>query len=312
LHPILKTYYASGKVMLCGEYMVTAGMEALAFPVREGQWLKVWETESQGNAHLVWEASDKNGQVWLKAAFNTEIMHVTETTDEEKSAVLLSILQHIKEQQPGIFMHKLIRMETVTEFTIEHGLGTSSSLVVLLSQWSKLDAFEIQKAVFKGSGYDIAVAQTGRPIVYWLEKEEPSWAPFSLDSAWTENWFLVFTGKKINSRTSLDSVTSKIEAAAANPLFRWQLDQIGKGLKNPGNKIMLEAGLEMWQGMLSTLLGLKRTYDDLGIVPVPGGLCKYLGAWGGDVILVNKIVLDLYAPKFEGMERVKWNDYVIG
>ena len=74
---------------------------------------------------------------------------------------------------------------------------------------------------------------------------------------------------------------------------------------------MLEAGLEMWQGMLSTLLGLKRTYDDLGIVPIPGGLCKYLGAWGGDAILVNKVILDLYAVKFKDMHREKWNEFVI-
>lgn len=307
----MKSYFAHGKVLLAGEYLVTKGMEALAFPVVPGQWLKVWETPSKGTGKLVWQAKDNKGQEWFKAEINTDQMQLVESSDSDVAKSLLELLQCVKAIKPEFFEEKTIRVETENEFPSSHGLGTSSTLVVLLAQWAQVDAFALQKAVFGGSAYDVSVCQTGKPVVYWLENEEPSWSSFSLNSAWTENWFLVFPGEKKNSRNALEEVKDKMNMVMANPLFRWQLDQILKGLKSPGNKIMLEAGLEMWQGMLATFLGIKRTYDDLGIVPVPGGLCKYLGAWGGDVILTNSIILDLYASKFEGMDRVAWNEFVI-
>ena len=34
--------------MLCGEYAVTVGVEALAIPVVPGQWMYVWEFDSPG------------------------------------------------------------------------------------------------------------------------------------------------------------------------------------------------------------------------------------------------------------------------
>lgn len=297
--------------MLAGEYLVSRGMEGLAFPVKAGQWLKVWETYNQGNGKLIWQAAGKDGQIWFKAEIDTDIMHISATTQDDTAKTLIQLLQTIKNRIPDFFEHKTFRIETELEFDKHSGLGTSSTLVVLLSQWSGVNPFELQKEVFGGSAYDIAVCQTGKPIVYWLSDGKPCWAPFSLNTEWTGNWNLVFPGTKVNSREALVDTDEKAALVMTNPMFRWQLEQILKGLKSPGNKMMLEAGLEMWQGMLSTFLGLKRTYDNLGIVPVPGGLCKYLGAWGGDVMVVNNVVLELYAQKFNGMEVVSWNKFVI-
>ena len=43
--------------MLCGEYAVTVGVEALAIPVVPGQWMYVWEFDSPGGGdRLIWEA----------------------------------------------------------------------------------------------------------------------------------------------------------------------------------------------------------------------------------------------------------------
>ena len=81
--------------------------------------------------------------------------------------------------------------------------------------------------------------------------------------------------------------------------------------QNPQNKIMLEAGLELWQAILSATLGLPRAYDDLNIQPIKGGVCKWLGAWGGDVLLANEVVLKQYPAAFENMERKRWNEFVV-
>jgi len=62
---------------------------------------------------------------------------------------------------------------------------------------------------------------------------------------------------------------------------------------------------------LAQALFIPSTYDLLGIKPVNKGLCKWLGAWGGDMILVNQIILDAYPRAFENFNIVKWNDLVI-
>lgn len=296
---------------MAGEYTVTRGLEAIAFPSVKGQWLKVWETPSPGKGRLVWEAKDASNQTWFKAEIDTDILHVIDSSDADVSATLTELFREIKKHHAGLFEHKMLRIETETEFPLHSGLGSSSALVVNLSRWSGVDPFYLQKQVFGGSAYDIAVCQVSKPVIYWLDNGEPNWAPFELDDELTRDWVIVFPGKKKNSRTALVEVEGKIAAAVSNPLFRWQLDQILKGLKNPGNKMMLEAGLEMWQGMLSTLLGLKRTYDDLNLLPVPGGICKYLGAWGGDMIVTNKIFMAVNGRRFEGMETAGWNDLIV-
>lgn len=306
----MKTYYAPGKVLLAGEYLVIKGMEALAFPVKLGQWLKVWSVDTQGNSKVVWEAKNSKGETWFKAEIDSDIMHANSCSDEAVAIDLVHLLQVVKSHKPQLFEHKTYRMETECEFPTEYGLGSSSTLVVMLAQWAQIDPFLLQHAVFGGSGYDVAVCQTAKPVVYWLENETPCWSPFALNPEWTSDWFLCFPGQKQNSRHALEETQDKIAAVMQDPLFKWQLDQILKGLKSPGSKVMLEAGLEMWQGILATVLGLQRSYDDLGISPIQGGVCKYLGAWGGDILLVNQTILDAYPQTFESMHKESWNGFV--
>ena len=63
--------------------------------------------------------------------------------------------------------------------------------------------------------------------------------------------------------------------------------------------------------LLSKALMLPTTYDILGIKPVNKGLCKWLGAWGGDMILINKKILDAYPSKFEHLRIFPWNSFII-
>jgi mevalonate kinase len=297
--------------MLCGEYAVMEGLECLALPVNAGQWLKVWELPHTGNGKIVWQSKEPDGAVWFEARIDSDIMHVAETTDEETSKVLLHLLREVSQRNPDFFHHKTYRVETECEFPRHWGLGTSSTLVQLLAQWCGTDAFALQKAVFGGSGYDVAVAQLGKPLVYWLENGSPNWSPWHLDTTLTTDWWLVFPGNKQNSRKSLASVADKLKEMAAEPMLRGQLDMILRSLHEPKNKMMLEAGLEMWQALLSNILGLSRAYDDLNISPVKGGLCKWLGAWGGDMLLVNNTMLEKEAETFKNMEQLAWNEFAI-
>lgn len=307
----MRSYFATGKILLAGEYAVLTGVEALALPVKAGQWLKVWEAPTQGLSKFIWEAREVNGSSWFHCRIDTDIMHITESSDEDVAHKLLHLLQVIQELKPEFFTHKTFRIETDCQFDRNWGLGTSSTLVKLLSDWSQTDGFLLQKRVFGGSGYDIAVAVTGKPLIYRLENEQPSWEPWTLDPALTEDWYLVFPGYKQDSRVSVKSLSDKLDQLKSDKMLQSQLDMMVQGIRKPVSKMMLEASLEMWQGMLAQILDLPRTYDDLGITPVKGGICKWLGAWGGDILLVNKTMLDAYPAIFTDMHQHKWNDFVI-
>lgn len=306
----MKSYYAHGKILLAGEYGVMYGLEALAFPVHLGQWMKVWETPSAGNSHLIWQAKDNKNQVWFECKIDTDILHVIDTTDESLSKTLIKLLRYASEQLPDFFLHKNIRVETELEFSTTTGLGSSSTLVSLFADWTGLNPLDVQYAVFGGSGYDVMVSKLGKPLVFWKENDTANWAPFILNPEFTKDWYVLFTGEKMNSRLSLDAVREKLEMIMGNPLFSMQLGQILNGLKDPKSTMLLEAGLEMWQGLMAALLGLPRPYDKYELKPIQGGLCKWLGAWGGDMILINKTMLDIGIPAFKDMEVQKWNEIV--
>lgn len=306
----MKCWYAHGKVLLCGEYAVMAGLESLALPVVYGQWLKLWEVKTDSNASIVWQSIDKEGKEWFSCKLDPIDMHIVDCTDVAIAEKLIQLLQFVKTIKPTFFNQSNIRIETECEFDRTWGLGTSSTLVILISQWTGVDAFALQNAVFNGSGYDVAVGQTGKPIAYWLDPNGPNWEPWNLPSTITENWYLAFPGKKVNSKNALINTSHKI-TTLKDDIFLWkQLNMCISAIKNPVSVAMTEAMLEMWQALLSSALELPRTYDDLGIEPIKGGLCKWLGAWGGDIILINQKTLQQNESIFSEMEIVPWADLI--
>jgi hypothetical protein len=309
----MRSYFTHGKVMLAGEYAVLAGVEALALPVKQGQWMHVWETESTDeSSKLIWQAKDQNEAVWFECRLDMNNLQLPESIElTEVAEVLVLLLKEIQSKQPQLFLNKTLRIETQCEFDRSYGLGTSSTLINNLSLWSGIDAFQLQQIAFGGSGYDVAVGRMGRPVVYWMAHEQPNWSPWQLSRELTGRWYLVFPGNKQNSRHSLKDKTSAIAGIKKDAVLLQQLNAIVQAIKNPRSLPLLEAMLEMWQALLSQRLELPRAYDSLGITPVQGGLCKWLGAWGGDVLLVNEAVLMTHYDAFEGMNRVAWNDFVL-
>jgi hypothetical protein len=180
-----------------------------------------------------------------------------------------------------------------------------------LSLWSGVDAFMLQQMAFGGSGYDVAAGRMGKPVVYWLANEKANWSPWQLNPELTARWFLAFPGTKQNSRYSLQDKKSAIAGIKEDPVLMQQFNAIVQAVKSPRSLPLLEAMLEMWQALISQRLDLPRAYEDLGIDTVQGGLCKWLGAWGGDVLLVNEPILKAYSGVFDKMTVAPWNEMVL-
>lgn len=302
--------------MLCGEYAVTIGVEALALPVGPGQWMHVWEFDSPGGGdRLIWEAKEKNGNSWLNESFSLPL-EALEKADEKNNSdrdrdrkVLHLMLSLVSEGfwTPG----KSYRIETQLEFDRSSGLGSSSTMVANFARFAGLDAQKVQQQVFGGSGYDVAVAELGKGLVFWKNGEVANWDKWSLSSDLTAQWKIVFLGQKQNSRNALSDVKSKLEAMKNDDFLMHQLQQVCAAVKLANQVPMLEAGLEMWQAILAMSLGLETPYQQFKFQPVKGGLCKWLGAWGGDMLLINEVFAESEQKALKKFHMVSWNDIVV-
>jgi hypothetical protein len=196
------------------------------------------------------------------------------------------------------------------EFDRKSGLGSSSTLVSNFAQFAGLDAQRLQREVFGGSGYDVAVGSVGRGLVFWKDGDENHWSPWTLNASLTENWFVVFLGEKQNSRASLNNVKDRLQEIQQDDFMLHQLQQVAGAVKMAQQITMLEAGLEMWQALLGMSLGLETPYQQFGFQPVKGGLCKWLGAWGGDMLLVNQTFLTTQSAQLKSYTIQPWNQLV--
>ncbi len=319
----MQSFYAPGKILLVGEYTVTKGFEGLAVPVKSGQWMDVWEFDSPGNAEdrFIFNALDSRGASWFSESFdisnlksnsletNAVKSNVTDENFENNESHLSKLLALVPESfwKSG----KSYRFETRLEFDRSSGLGSSSTFVQLMSNYFKLDPFQVQDLVFGGSGYDVAIAAVQKPLIYWRNEQGVHFRQWKLNSELTKDWKVVFLGNKVNSRTSTSQVSDMLEDLSNDENYRMQIQKIIEIVRDAQELMALETGIEMYQMFLSQLLGMVTPYTYFGVKPLPRGVCKWLGAWGGDMLLVNSVVWDAYYSLWNGCEVKNWNDLVI-
>ena len=301
--------------MLCGEYAVTIGVEALALPVSLGQWMYVWEFDSPGGGdRLIWEAKEKDGSTWLNESFalplETMEAETEKSSERDRSReVLHSMLSMVAE---GFWKTgKSYRIETLLEFDRSSGLGSSSTMVANFARFAGLDAQKVQQKVLGGSGYDVALAELGKGLVFWKNAEVANWDAWKLSADLTSKWKIVFLGKKQNSRNALADVKGKLMEIEKDDFLMHQLQQVCAAVKMANQVPMLEAGLEMWQAILAMSLGLETPYQHFKFQPTKGGLCKWLGAWGGDMLLINDVFEESEREALKKYKIVDWNQLVL-
>lgn len=309
----MKSYYAPGKVLLTGEYLVLNGFQSFALPTTLGQSMQVWDFETPGsqNDFLLFVAKDHEGQIWLQCRLEIPTIQILEC-DENQTIEVERIRKIFQKADLSTWkIGQSYRIETSLQFNKLHGLGSSSTLISLLAQFLKLDPLDLQFEIFGGSGYDVAVAVAQKPIIYWLTETDSNWDFWALNPELTANWQLVFLGKKMDSRKSIHAVQDKLNEIAEDDFYTAQFDHILQLTKQAKDIVSLEASLEMYQKLLAESIGLETPYQMLNIDPVNKGLCKWLGAWGGDMMVVNQTILDVYPDVFQGMEKIMWNNLIV-
>ena len=267
-----ETYYSNGKLLITGEYLVLNGTKALALPTKFGQSLHV---SSIQNKIIIWTSYDADKSIWFETELTFNDIITVKNFDEALPIknTLVKILHQANLQNPNFLASETgYNIETELTFPRNWGLGTSSTLINNIAQWLQIDAFELLRKSFGGSGYDIACAQNNSAITYQLDENEK---PI------VEVVDFVYLNKKQNSRHAIQNYMNKQQF----------LTKKTATISEITNRILLSPNLEVTidllkhhEVILSDILEMETVKERL--FPDFKGTIKSLGAWGGDFVMV--------------------------
>ena len=174
------------------------------------------------------------------------------------------------------------RVRTALEFPRHWGLGSSSTLVNNIAKWADRNPFRLLFDSFGGSGYDIACANSEKPLFYRLEGDQPKAYQVDFDPPFKKNLYFIYLNVKQSSRASIAQFE---EAQDFDDQTLDHISAIGKELVRSKNQMDFNMLLEEHERIIGSVLGetpiQQRYFEDF-----PGQV-KSLGAWGGDFVLAS-------------------------
>ena len=281
MSPLTEYYSAPGKLLITGEYLILEGAEGLALPLKFGQDLSVTKIESR-DSHLYWKSYTPDGR-WFKGEFLLPELKIVGASDISFANRLIEILKAVEVLNPEFLKQGNYRVKTMLDFNPEFGFGSSSTLLVNLARWANVNAFRLQELTFHGSGYDVAVALEGKPILYKLEKQKPIFNPIVFNPAFTDSIYFVYLGKK---QRSLDAIKRFKKNANFTSTDLDSISAITRELIKCNSLQQFEGLLQEHETILSAILRTPPVQQQL-FPDYKGGIVKSLGAWGGDFVLVT-------------------------
>lgn len=266
--------------MITGEYLVLDGARAFALPTKFGQNLTIEESEGQ---LIRWKSLDSDGSVWFEDTIPFASVVRKERFDDAKNIknTLIEIL-HEAFLMNSEFITNVKGYTITTELTFPKfwGLGTSSTLINNIAQWLQIDAFDLLRNSFGGSGYDIACAQNGMPITYQIVNEKPIVVPVNFKPDFTDRIFFVYLNKKQSSKASIAAYYGKEGNIDKRiPVINAITDSViaSKTAKE------FALALQKHEIEMSNILEVSTVKEAL--FPDFDGVIKSLGAWGGDFVM---------------------------
>lgn len=266
-------YYASGKLLLFGEYLVLRGSKSLSIPLEAGQSLKIVPNNTN---RITWDCFEGDHQ-WLHIVLNDEF-EIVQTWDKEKAQIVVSLLKYLSTEIPHLkIVGNQFRFDI--NFHRHYGFGTSSTFISLLSQWSGIDPYILLERSFGGSGFDIATATAQTPIIYRMPGHEIS--PVHISENIQQHLLFIYTGKKQFSDKEVE-VFKNIQTA---PSDIQKMDKIIGSVVSCNDISEFESLMHQSEDLLSGILkypSIKSSYfEDYSFA------IKSLGAWGGDFIMAT-------------------------
>lgn len=275
------SFRAHGKLLLTAEYFVLDGATALAVPTLPGQHMTV--AAAPGDRQLHWKSIDADGSLWFEATFSLPDIEVRGATDENIAATLRQLLLAARHRNPAFLTDdQSLDATTTLEFPRNWGLGSSSTLIYMLSQWSETNPYQLLAATMGGSGYDIACAAADSPVLYILKEGVPMVTPVFFRPSFSEHLYFVYLGKKQNSREGIAKYRSSV---FEKEVYAERFSALTAAFLQAADLVAFDALIREHEELIASLLGLVRAKDRY--FKDFEGEIKSLGAWGGDFVLVT-------------------------
>ena len=274
-------YYSHGKLLLSGEYVVLDGAISLAIPTKYGQSLVV---EPIDEPNLIWQSYDEKSAIWFENTFPiTEITSGFSSSLDEISNTLIHILKSAKQLNPS-FLNSTqgYLVKTRLDFPRQWGLGTSSTLINNIANWVQIDAFQLLKLTFGGSGYDIACAQHNQPITYQIKDDVQLVNEVNFNPRFKEHLYFVYLNKKQNSREGIAKYNT--HKTSSTEVIQ-DISDITLKLISCQSLREFEILLKTHETIIANIIK-QQPINEILFSDFPGSI-KSLGAWGGDFILAT-------------------------
>jgi len=277
-----QTWYAHGKLLITGEYLVLHGARALAIPVNRGQHLQVVSASAENGARLLWTAIKPDG-LWFQAEVELPSLQIVKTTDKTLAEKLIEIFIIIRDFAPAFLDGlKSYKVETRLEFDTEFGFGSSSTLISNLAFWAGINPFDLQRKALGGSGYDVVCARAEKPAFYQLINGKPVVEPVAWSPPFKNRLYFVYLGQK---QRSDESIAQFKKSAVYSESNIHNISVIGEKLVKTDNLKDFEDLLCEHEDIMSAILRIAPVKERL--FKGHPGVVKSLGAWGGDFVLIT-------------------------
>nr|WP_314493635.1 GYDIA family GHMP kinase [uncultured Chryseobacterium sp.] len=281
--------YSPGKLMLTSEYFAIDGALVLAVPTKLGQEF-FFEKNEDGKSIVLWEAYHQN-KIWLKAVIDYKNWQILETNIPSSAEFILKVLKNVQSLSEIQFQNThTYHLKTNLQFPPDFGLGSSSTLMNNLAEWSAIDPFHLNAVSLGGSGYDIAVAKSNSAVLY-QNKPNICFEKVIFSPKFKDDLIFIHLNKKQDSRQGIHLYQSKIKSQKLVDEF-----------SDLTRKILICNELEKFSDLM--LLHEQNISDFIEIPTVKSRFfsdcptfVKSLGAWGGDFVM---------SAKFEGFKDYFW------
>lgn len=268
---------ANGKLLLTGEYVILSGAAGIALPVRFGQSIKI-RLSSEPRSAFSWK-SYCEGRLWYTKSFSFDTLSGAKSDSDEVTLRLQKLLRICRKFNKEFLLNPHIE-EVITEldYPAEWGLGSSSTLISLLSRWAQVNPYEVLAEYSGGSGYDIACASSFSPLLYRVTETGPESTHVNFKPDYSDRLFFVYSGRKQRS----DKEVRAFDKTKVTKSHIREIDRINNTILGATGIEEFMQAVEEHEMILSGLLSrpaLKQTFSDFP------GVVKSLGAWGGDFFL---------------------------
>jgi|WetSurMetagenome_2_1015567.scaffolds.fasta_scaffold21838_2 mevalonate kinase len=275
-----REFYANGKLLLTGEYLVLHGAGALVLPLKKGQQIRVTETGTEKYPVIKWQAT-MQGEFWFQTGIRLPGWELVSTNNQPVALRLIRLLQEASWMNEALFQHnRSYDVVTETGFDINWGFGSSAALVANVAQWAKVDPFELNYRTFGGSGADIAAAISSGPVIYQLIRQKPFYYRVEFSPSFYEHLWIIYSGRKQDTSQSVQTF-GKVARIAQKKINR--MDELTIEIARSIDLYSFMQLIREHEEILSAVL--ERPEIGKTLFPDFHGVVKSLGAWGGDFML---------------------------